>query len=119
MQLDRTAMINLGLGLDYNWLKGMMDTPTFLQDMLANWVATEGGLSAGDRSANMEKVGRGLERPKSRPEWTCPWDWAKQVTIIELGDTSKIFLRHYDAKWGSTLAMTLRGGREGVQGLMS
>ena len=33
-------MFNLGLvlGLDYNHLKCMTDTPTFLQDMLAGWL---------------------------------------------------------------------------------
>ena len=38
--LDRTAVINLGLvlGLDYNRLRPMMDTPTFLQDMLTGWL---------------------------------------------------------------------------------
>ena len=38
--LDRTAVINLGLvlGLEYHRLRAMMDTPTFLQDMLAGWL---------------------------------------------------------------------------------
>ena len=38
--LDKTAVCNLGLvlGLDYNRLKALMDTPTFLQDMLAGWL---------------------------------------------------------------------------------
>ena len=38
--LDRTAVFNLGLvlGLDYNRLKAMMDTPIFLQEMLAGWL---------------------------------------------------------------------------------
>ena len=39
-QLDKTAVFNLGLllGLGYERLKAMMDTPTFLQDMLAGWL---------------------------------------------------------------------------------
>ena len=39
-QLDRTAVFNLGLvlGLDYHRLRPMMDTPTFLHDMLARWL---------------------------------------------------------------------------------
>ena len=38
--LDRTAVINLGmvLGLDYHRLKTMMDTPTFLEEMVAWWL---------------------------------------------------------------------------------
>ena len=38
--LDRTAVINLGLvlGLDFNRLRTMMDSQTFLQDMLAGWL---------------------------------------------------------------------------------
>ena len=38
--LDKTAVINLGLvlGLDYHRLNDMMDTPTFLQDMVAAWL---------------------------------------------------------------------------------
>ena len=38
--LDRTTLLKLGLvlGLDYNRLRAMMDTPTFLQDMLAGWL---------------------------------------------------------------------------------
>ena len=39
-KLDKTAVCNLGLvlGLDYTRLQGMMDSPTFLQDMLAAWL---------------------------------------------------------------------------------
>ena len=38
--LDRTAVFNLGLvlGLDYNRLKTMTDSPRFLEDMLASWL---------------------------------------------------------------------------------
>ena len=38
--LDRTAVFNLGLilGLGYSRLKTMMDSQTFLQDMLAGWL---------------------------------------------------------------------------------
>ena len=38
--LDKTAVFNLGLvlGLDYNRLKAMTDSPSFLQDMLAGWL---------------------------------------------------------------------------------
>ena len=38
--LDRTTVFNLGLvlGLDYHRLKDMMDSPNFLQDMLAGWL---------------------------------------------------------------------------------
>ena len=38
--LDKTAVFNLGLvlGLDYNHLKSMIDSPTFLEDMLAGWL---------------------------------------------------------------------------------
>ena len=38
--LDKTAIIHLGivLGLNYNRLKTMMDTPTFLNEMLAKWL---------------------------------------------------------------------------------
>ena len=38
--LEKTAIFNLGLvlGLDYNRLKALMDTPSFLQDMLAGWL---------------------------------------------------------------------------------
>ena len=38
--LDWTTLFNLGLvlGLDYNRLKAMMDTPTFLLDVLAGWL---------------------------------------------------------------------------------
>ena len=38
--LDKTAIIHLGivLGLNYNRLKTMMDTPTFLSEMLAKWL---------------------------------------------------------------------------------
>ena len=39
-QLDKTTVFNLGLvlGLNYNRLKTMMDSQTFLQDMLAGWL---------------------------------------------------------------------------------
>ena len=39
-ELDKTALFNLGLvlGLDYNRLKTMTDSPSFLQDMLAGWL---------------------------------------------------------------------------------
>ena len=39
-QLDKTATFNLGLilGLDYNRLKAMTDSPSFLSDMLAGWL---------------------------------------------------------------------------------
>ena len=39
-QLDKTTVFNLGLvlGLNYNRLKTMMDSQTFLQDMLAKWL---------------------------------------------------------------------------------
>lgn len=39
-KLDKTAVCNLGLvlGLDYTRLQGMMDSPTFLQSMLAAWL---------------------------------------------------------------------------------
>lgn len=39
-QLDKTAIFNLGLvlGLEYNRLKAMTDSPSFLQDMLAGWL---------------------------------------------------------------------------------
>ena len=38
--LDKIAVFNLGLvlGLDYNRLKAMMDSSSFLQDMLAGWL---------------------------------------------------------------------------------
>ena len=38
--LDRTAVFNLGLvlGLNYNRLTSMMDSPRFLEDMLAGWL---------------------------------------------------------------------------------
>ena len=38
--LDISALFNLGLvmGLDYNRLKAMMESSTFLQDMLAGWL---------------------------------------------------------------------------------
>ena len=38
--LDKTTVFNLGLvlGLDYNRLKTMMDSPSFLEDMLAGWL---------------------------------------------------------------------------------
>ena len=38
--LDKTAVFNLGLvlGLDYNRLKPMQDSPHFLEDMLAGWL---------------------------------------------------------------------------------
>ena len=38
--LDKTAIIHLGivLGLNYNRLKTMMDTATFLSEMLAKWL---------------------------------------------------------------------------------
>ena len=38
--LDRTSVFNLGLvlGLDYNRLKTMTDSPSFLEDMLAGWL---------------------------------------------------------------------------------
>ena len=38
--LDKTTVFNLGLvlGLDYNRLKAMMDTSSFLEDMLAGWL---------------------------------------------------------------------------------
>ena len=37
--LDKTAIIHLGivLGLNYYRLKTMMDTPTFLSEMLSGW----------------------------------------------------------------------------------
>ena len=39
-KLDKTAVCNLGLvlGLHYTRLQGMMDSPTFLQSMLAAWL---------------------------------------------------------------------------------
>ena len=39
-QLDKTTVFNLGLvlSLKYNRLKTMMDSQTFLQDMLAGWL---------------------------------------------------------------------------------
>ena len=38
--LDKKAVFNLGLvlGLDYHRLKDMMDSSSFLQDMLAGWL---------------------------------------------------------------------------------
>ena len=38
--LDRTSVFNLGLvlGLDYNRLKTMTDSSSFLEDMLAGWL---------------------------------------------------------------------------------
>ena len=38
--LDKKAVLNLGLvlGLDYHRLKEMMDSSSFLQDMLAGWL---------------------------------------------------------------------------------
>ena len=38
--LGRTAVFNLGLimGLDYNRLKPLIDSPDFLADMLAGWL---------------------------------------------------------------------------------
>ena len=38
--LDKTTVFNLGLvlSLNYNRLKTMMDSQTFLQDMLARWL---------------------------------------------------------------------------------
>ena len=38
--LDRTSVFNLGLvlGLDYNRLKTMTESPNFLEDMLAGWL---------------------------------------------------------------------------------
>ena len=38
--LDKITVFNLGLvlGLDYNRLKAMMDTSSFLEDMLAGWL---------------------------------------------------------------------------------
>ena len=38
--LDKTAIIHLGivLGLNFNRLKTVMDTPTFLDEMLAGWL---------------------------------------------------------------------------------
>ena len=38
--LGRTAVFNLGivLGLDYHRLKGLIDSPDFLADMLAGWL---------------------------------------------------------------------------------
>ena len=38
--LDKTAIIHLGivLGLSFNRLKTVMDTPTFLDEMLAGWL---------------------------------------------------------------------------------
>ena len=38
--LDKTSVFNLGLvlGLDYNRLKSMTDSPSFLHDMLAGWL---------------------------------------------------------------------------------
>ena len=38
--LDEIAVFNLGviLGLNYSRLKALVDTPTFLQDMLAGWL---------------------------------------------------------------------------------
>ena len=38
--LDKTTVFNLGLvlGLDYNRLKAMMDSLSFLQDVLAGWL---------------------------------------------------------------------------------
>ena len=38
--LDRTAVLNLGLvlGLDYNRLKPLIDSPNYLSDMLAGWL---------------------------------------------------------------------------------
>ena len=38
--LGRTAVFNLGLilGLDYNRLKPLIDSPDFLPDMLAGWL---------------------------------------------------------------------------------
>ena len=39
-KLDKTTVCKLGLvlGLDYTRLQGMMDSPTFLQSMLAAWL---------------------------------------------------------------------------------
>ena len=39
-KVDKTAVCNLGLvlGLEYTRLQGMMDSPTFLQSMLAVWL---------------------------------------------------------------------------------
>ena len=38
--LRRTAVFNLGLilGIDYNRLKPLIDSPDFLADMLAGWI---------------------------------------------------------------------------------
>ena len=39
-RLDKTTVFSLGLvlGLDYNRLKAIMDTSSFLEDMLAGWL---------------------------------------------------------------------------------
>ena len=49
-ELNKTAVCNLGLvlGLGYTRLQGMMESPTFLQDMLAAWL---------QRVDNVQQVG--------------------------------------------------------------
>ena len=49
-ELNKPAVCNLGLvlGLGYTRLQGMMDSPTFLQDMLAAWL---------QRVDNVQQVG--------------------------------------------------------------
>ena len=40
MQLDKTHLLNLGvvLGLSYQKLKGLQDSPTFQNDLVAGWI---------------------------------------------------------------------------------
>ena len=73
--LDKTAIFNLGLvlGLDYNRLKTMTDSPTFLADMLAGWLL---------------KVDRVVET--GPPTWTRLVEALKDPRVGQTGLADKI-----------------------------
>ena len=73
--LDKTTVFNLGLvlGLNYNRLKTMMDSQTFLQDMLARW---------------LEKVDQVLQTEV--PTWKRLAEALKDLRVGQNGLASKI-----------------------------
>ena len=76
-QLDKTTVFNLGLvlGLNYNRLKTMMDSQTFLQDMLAGW---------------LEKVDQVLQTGTGVPTWKRLVEALKDLRVGQNGLASKI-----------------------------
>ena len=52
----------LVLGLSQSRVKGMMESPTFLDDVIYSCMAPEGGPGVQEGGANMGELGEGLPR---------------------------------------------------------